>query len=222
MSDSLFSSDVEPADARYVWRLVLADLLDLATSLLLGWGLLRAVDVDRTVGSLALATLGTWVVMCAVGGLSGWTFWRGVVGLRLEKDGGPPGIARGVARALPALLELVIAPILQRRPSGALLRVHPEAVRHLSRPWRRGLPWQGLWVALALGAVWFMVMPTRREALAFLRKLDGWHCCHAKSPPTAFECTSALERVARAARGGDTPSQTLVADCPRATAEAGR
>lgn len=218
MSDSLFSSDLERSDTQYLWRLELADLLDVGISVLLGWGLLRALDVDRTVGTLILASLLLWAGLSTVSGLSGWTLGRGLVGLRLVSDGAPPGAGRGLARAVLALLQLPLAPILQRRPLDMVLKVHPVAVRPLSEPWRRGLGWQGLWLVLALGAVWFMVMPTPREALGYLHKLDGWRCCHSTTTPVSFQCSNSLSRVAGRAEGGNAQAQAFVAECPQALA----
>ncbi|MCY1082719.1 hypothetical protein [Archangium lansingense] len=128
MSDALFSSEFEPADTRYLWRLWFADLLDLATSVLLGWGALRAMDVDRTPGTLVVAGVVTWLLMSAAGGLSGWTLWRGVMSLRLVVDGSAPGLGRGLFRAVLLPVDLVISPFLQRRYCDRLQKVQPEAV----------------------------------------------------------------------------------------------
>jgi hypothetical protein len=222
MSDALFSSEVEPADTRYLWRLWFADLLDLATSALVGWGVLRMVDVERTPGALGVAGAVTWLLLSLAGGLSGWTLWRGLVGLRLVADGSAPGVARGLGRAFVVPLDLVLSPLLQRRYLDRLLKVQPEAVALLSKRWQRGLGWQGFWLVVVLGAVWFIVMPTRREALAYLKRLDGWRCCHAKTPPSAFKCSTSVWRAVGAAEGGDAQARALVADCPRASGERGR
>lgn len=223
MNDALFSSELEPADTRYLWRLWLADLLDLATSALVGWGALRMLDVDRTPRTLVVAGAVTWVLLSLAGGLSGWTLWRGVVGLRLvDESSAVPGPGLGLARAFVVPVDLPLAPILQRRHGDRLLKVQPEAVAPLSRKWQRGLGWQGVWLALALASVWFVVMPTRREALGYLKRLDGWRCCHARTVPSAFQCSTSLSRVVREAKGGDAQAQALVADCPRAAAESGR
>lgn len=222
MSDALFSSELEPADTRYLWRLWFADLLDLATSALLGWGALRAMDVDRTPWSLGVAGVGVWLLLSAAGGLSGWTLGRGVVGLRLVADGGTPGPARGLVRALGAPVDLVISPALQRRPMDRLQKVEPESVPPLSKTWQRGLGWLGFWLLLVLASVWFMVMPTRREALTYLKKLEGWHCCHGRQTLSAFQCSTSVRRAVGAAEGGDAQAQALVADCPKASAQMGR
>lgn len=216
MSDALFSSDLEPSDTRYLWRMELADLLDLALSGWLGWGVLRAVDVDRTPGLLVLAGVAVWLVMSGVSGWSGWTLGRGLVGLRLMRGEGPPGPALGLARGVLAVLQLPLAPILQRRPLDQALKLRPEAVALLSPEGRRGLGWQAPWAVLALATLWFVVMPTPREALTFLHKLDGWRCCHSAKAPASFQCTSSVKRVVRSAEGGDVQAQALVEDCPRA------
>ena len=221
MSDSLFSSDVETADTRYLGRQWLGDLLDLALSLLLGWGLLRALDVARTPGRLVAVGLGVWFLVCLVGGLSGWTLGQGLVGLRLVRDGAGPGMSRGAARTLLAVLDLIISPILQRRVFDGLLGLRAESVPLGSKPWRGGLPWQGAWLVLALAAVWFMAVPTRSEALDYLKTLNGWRCCHGRVTPSPTQCTSSLSRAVREAAGGDARARTVVADCPTAAAAMG-
>jgi hypothetical protein len=224
MDDVLFSSEFEPADTRYLWRLWFADVLDLATSALLGWGALRALDVDRTPRALVLAGVVVWLLLSLAGGLSGWTLWRGVLGLRMvdAKEAGAPGPGRGLARALVVPMDLPIAPVLQRRYFDRLLKVAPEAVPLLSRKWQRGLGWQGFWLALLLASVWFVVMPTKREALTYLKRLDGWRCCNAKTSPAPFKCSSSVSRALSAAKGGDEQARAVVAQCPRAQAELGR
>jgi hypothetical protein len=223
MDDALFSSNLEPADTQHLGRLWLADLLDLATSALLGWGALRAVDVDRTPGSLVLAGVVTWLLVSLAGGLSGWTPWRGLLGLRLVRvDGSTPGPARGLLRAFTVPVDLVLSPILQRRLLDRALKVQPEAVPLLSKRWRQGLGWQGFWLLMVFASVWFMVMPTRREALGYLKRLDGWRCCHGRTTPSPFQCSSSVWRAVSAAEGGDAQAQAVVADCPRASAQMGR
>jgi hypothetical protein len=218
MSDTLFSSDVETAATRYLGRQWLGDLLDLALSLLLGWGLLRALDVSRTPGRLVAVTAGVWCVLCLLGGLSGWTLGQGLVGLRLVRGDGAPGASRGAARVPLALVDLLVSPILQRRVFDRPLGLEARSVP----PWRGGLPWKGAWLVLALAAVWFMVMPTRTETLRYLKTLDGWRCCHGRATPSPAKCTSALSRAVREATGGDAQAQAVVADCPTAAAAMGR
>lgn len=222
MSDALFSSEFEPADTRYLWRLWFADLLDLATSALLGWGVLRALDVDRTPRALVVAGGVTWLLMSLAGGLSGWTLWRGVMGLRLVTDGSAPGPGRGLVRAVLVPVDLAISPFLQRRYADRLQKVQPEAVPPFTKKWQRGLGWQGVWLVLVFASVWFVVMPTRREALGYLKRLDGWRCCHAKTPPSPFKCSTSVSRTVSEAEDGDAQAQAIVKDCPRASAEMGR
>jgi hypothetical protein len=214
--------EFEPPDTRYVWRLWFADVLDMGTAGVLGWGTLRALELERTPASLVEAGAGVWLVLSVVGGLSGWTFWRGLFGLRLEDSGEPPGPARGLARAFTVPLDLVMAPVLQRRPLDRVLKVLPNSVPVASRRWVRGLGWQLSWLVLLGVAAWFLVMPTQGEALAYLKKLDGWRCCNGKTTPSAFQCDTSVSRALRGARGGDAKAQEVVAGCPRAAAELGR
>jgi hypothetical protein len=65
-------------------------------------------------------------------------------------------------------------------------------------------------------------MPTKREALGYLKKLDGWRCCNAKTPPSAFKCSTSVSRALSEAEDGDAQAQAIVKDCPRAAAEMGR
>lgn len=222
MSDALFSSEFEPADTHHLWRLWFADLLDLATSALLGWGALRAMDMNRTPGALVVAGGVTWLLLSAAGGLSGWTLWRGVLGVRLVTDGRAPGLVRGLLRAFLVPVDLAISPFLQRRYGDRLQKVQPEAVPPFSKKWQRGLGWQCFWLVLMFASVWFVVMPTRSEALTYLKKLDGWRCCNARTPPAPFKCATSVSRAVSAAKGGDARAQAVVADCPRASAELGR
>jgi hypothetical protein len=218
MSNTLFSSDVETADTLHLGRQWLGDLLDLALSLLLGWGLLRALDMTRTPGRLVAVTAGVWCVVCLVGGLSGWTLGQGLVGLRLVRGGGAPGASRGAARVPLALVDLIVSPILQRRVFDRRLGLEATSVP----PWRGGLAWKGAWLVLAFAAVWFMVVPTRTETLRYLKTLDGWRCCHGRATPSPSRCTDALSRAVRVAAGGDAQAQAVVADCPTAAAAMGR
>ncbi len=218
----LFAMEFEPPDTRYVWRLWFADVLDMGTAGVLGWGALRAMDVGRTPASLLESGGGVWLVLSMLGGLSGWTLWRGLFGLRLEDGGEAPGPGRGLARAFTVPLDLIMSAVLQRRPLDRLLKVMPASVPVASRRWVRGLGWQLPWLALLGVAAWFFVMPTRTESLAYLKRLDGWRCCNGRTTPSAFQCDTSVSRALRAARGGDAQAQEVVAGCPRAAAELGR
>ncbi|MGZ3458752.1 MAG: hypothetical protein ACXU86_09620, partial [Archangium sp.] len=103
-----------------------------------------------------------------------------------------------------------------------LQKVGPEPAPPLSKAWRRGLGWLGFWLLLVFASVWFMVMPTRREALTYLKKLDGWHCCHGRQTLSPFQCSTSVWRAVSAAEGGDAQAQAMVADCPKASAKMGR
>ncbi|MET0404028.1 MAG: hypothetical protein ABW123_16570 [Cystobacter sp.] len=222
MSDTLFSSDVESTDTRYLGRQWLGDLMDLALSLLLGWALLRAWDVTRTPVRLIAVCIGAWFVLCLVGGVSGWTPGHGLVGLRLVREGRAPGLPRGAGRAPLAVLDLLLSPILQRRCFDRPLGLSAEAVPLGARAWRAGLGWLGGWLVLTGAAVWLMGVPTRTEALRHLKTLDGWRCCHGRVTPEPSRCESALSRAVRDAAGGDAWAQTVVKDCPTAAERLGR
>ncbi|MCY1082720.1 hypothetical protein [Archangium lansingense] len=75
---------------------------------------------------------------------------------------------------------------------------------------------------MVFASVWFMVMPTRREALTYLKKLDGWRCCHGRATPSPFKCSTSVSRAASDAEDGDAQAQAVVKDCPKASAEMGR
>jgi hypothetical protein len=115
-----------------------------------------------------------------------------------------------------------MSPVLQRRPLDRLLKLQPGSVTVASRRWVRGMGWQLPWLALLGVAGWFLIMPTRGEALAHLKKLDGWRCCHAQPVPSAFKCETSVSRALREARAGNAQARDLVAGCPRAAAELGR
>lgn len=218
MSDSLFSADVETVETRYLGRQWLGDLLDLALGVLLGWALLRAADVTRTPGTLAAAGFVMWSVMCLLGGVSGWTPGLGLTGLRrTQATGGAPGLSRGAGRIPLALVELWLAPILQRRLSDRSLGLRTESLPLTAKAWRGGLLWLAGWGVLVIGAVWLMRVPTRTEALEHLKTLNGWKCCHGRVTPAPDLCTSALSRAVREARGGDARAQSVVAECPAAS-----
>lgn len=217
MSDgALFSTDMVPAESRHLWRRWVSDLLDVATAVLLGWAALRGLEQERTGGKLALAIALAWLVLSAVGGVTGRTLWREVVGIRLVRNGRAPGLPLGLARAFTALVELLLAPVLLRRPLDLKLGVDAEPAAPGGKGRLKGVALQLPWLALMAGAVWLLVTPTRAEMLKYLgRTLTGWHCCHGTRDVT-WECHTSLDRVVRNARGGDPLVSEVVAKCPEA------
>jgi hypothetical protein len=213
---TLFAVDSVTPESRYQWHLWLADLLDLVTAALAGWAALRLLEVDRTPGNMALAMALAWLVASAVGGLTGRTLWRQVTGVRLVRGEGAPGLPRGLARAVTALVELLLTVVLFRRPLDHKLGLHAERVTPGVGPRLKGVAVQLPWLAVLVGAVWLLVTPTKGETLKYLGKtLTGWHCCHGTRDAT-WECRGSLNRLVREARGGDAEAKTLVADCPMA------
>lgn len=216
----LFSMDTPPTEARYQGRLWVADLLDLTGAALVGWGALRAAEQVSTAGKLALAGVAAWLVLSAVGGLTGRTPGRHALGLKLERaEGAAPGLGTGLVRALTAPVELLLQVVLQRRPLDARLGVHAGVIPGGLRGWLRGLPLPLVGAALLAGAVWSIVTPTHQEMLQYLdRTLTGWHCCHGTREVT-WQCRTSLSRAVRDAKGGDAEvAGFLRAECPVAAA----
>lgn len=222
MSDgSLFSTDVVSTESRYQGRLWLADLLDVATAALVGWAVLRALERERTLGSMAVALALAWLAASAVGGLTGRTLWRQVAGVRLVRGERAPGLPLGLARAFTAPLELLLSGVLLRRPLDARLGVYAERLPPGAGPWLKGVAAQLPWLAVLAGAGWLLVTPTKAEARKYLgRTLTGWHCCHGTRDMT-WECRTSLDKAVRGARGGDPELKALVADCPVAARRVG-
>ncbi len=223
MSDgSLFSTDQVPTESRYQWRLWGADVLDLGTSVLVGWAALRALEQERTPGAMALAMALAWLVTSAVGGVTGHTFWRQVAGVKLVHTERAPGLLRGLARGFTTPLDLLLNVVLLRRPLDLLLGLHAVPVPSGVGPRLKGVALQLPWLAVLAGAVWLLVTPTRAEMLRYLgRTLTGWHCCHGTREVT-WQCRTSLDRAVRNARSGDPDVQKLVADCPVAGARLGK
>jgi hypothetical protein len=219
MSDgALFSTDMVPTESRHQGRLWVADLLDVATAGLLGWAALRALEQERTGGRVVVAVALAWVAVSAVGGVTGRTLWRELAGVRLVRKGRAPGLRLGLGRAFTAPLELLLTPVLLRRPLDAKLDVYGEAVPGARL---KGVALQLPWLAVMAGAVWLLVTPTKAEMLKYLDKtLTGWHCCHGTREVT-WECRTSLDRVVRNARGGDPDARAVVADCPVAAKRVG-
>ncbi|GHG78301.1 hypothetical protein [Comamonas sp. JC664] len=219
MSDgALFSTDQVATESRYQWHLWVADVLDLGTSVLVGWAALRALELDRTPASMLLAIVLAWLLTSAVGGVTGRTFWRQVAGVKLVRAGRRPGLLRGLARGVTTPLDLLLNGVLLRRPLDALLGLHAEPVDAGAGPRLQGVALQLPWLVVLAGAVWLLVTPTRAEMLQYLgRTLTGWHCCHGTREVT-WQCRTSLDRAVRNARGGNAEAQKLVADCPVAGA----
>ncbi|QQR44343.1 hypothetical protein JKA73_36140 [Myxococcus xanthus] len=218
---SLFATDQVTTQARYQWHLWVADVLDLGTSVLVGWGALRALEQDRTPLSMPLAMALAWLTASAVGGLTGRTFWRQVAGVKLVHAEHTPGLLRGLARAFTTPLDLLLNGVLLRRPLDTLLGLHAEPVAPGAGPRLKGVALQLPWLAVLAGAVWLLVTPTKAEMLQYLgRTLTGWHCCHGTREVT-WQCRTSLDRAVRNARSGDAEVKALVADCPVAGARLG-
>ncbi|MCP3143066.1 hypothetical protein [Pyxidicoccus xibeiensis] len=219
---SLFSTDTVAHEARYQWRLWVADLLDLVTAALVGWAALRALEQERTPGRMVLAMVLAWLVTCAVGGLTGRTFWRQVAAVRLVRGEHAPGLVRGLARAFTVPVDMLLTVVVQHRSLDTKLGLYAERVPRGVGAWLKGLAPQLPWLAVLAGAVWLLVTPTRAEALKYLgRTLTGWHCCHGSRDMT-WECSSSLDRAVRGARGGDAALQALMPECPVAAQRVGK
>lgn len=217
MSDAeLFSMEREPAGSRYTWRLWLADLLELATAALLGWGGVRALEKPVSAGSFLVGLAVAWVLLSLAGGLTGRTFWRHVTGVRLETEGGAaPGLPRAAARALTVPVDLLISPVLQYRPLDGMLKLRADAASSGVGAWAAGLGWQLPWLAVMLAGVYFIITPTKEETVTFLgRKLTGWQCCHGSPRAPKWQCETSLVRLVREVRRGDAEAAQVAADCP--------
>ncbi len=218
MSDDMFSRELGPVQDRNRWRLWFADALELATALLVGWGGARAVEAPAGSGPVLLGMALAWGLTCAVGGLTGRTFWRHVFGVRLVKaDASAPGLPRGLARALTVPPDLLAGPVLQYRPFDRTLglRAVREPTGAGAGAWMRGFARQLPWLAVLALGVYFLVTPTRRETLVFLgTKLPGWHCCNGTRKAPKWQCQTSLVRLVRDARGGDAESVKVASDCP--------
>ncbi|HEX8702434.1 MAG TPA: RDD family protein, partial [Myxococcaceae bacterium] len=177
---AFFAAEFAPTHAQHRWRLWGADLVDLATAALVGWGAARALDVEQSLRTLLLILGGAWGVLSLVGGLRGWTLGRRLLDVRLvATDGRAPGLPRALARAFTVPWDVLIMPLLPSRPLDRLLGVHAERTTAGRGDRVRGLALQLPWVAALALAGWFIATPTRHEAFSFLdTKLTGWKCCH--------------------------------------------
>ncbi len=216
---ALFSSEFAPAHARYRLRLWSADLVDLGTAALLGWGAARALDVEQAWVNVLATMAGAWVLLSLVGGVRGWTLGRRLFDVRLvTHEGHPPGLPRALARAFTTLPDTLMAPLLPSRPLDRLLGLQGERTRPGRLGWLLGVAWQLPWVAALAAAAWFIAAPTRHEAFIYLdRKLTGWKCCHGyRQHKDTWMCQRSLSRLTREARGQDAQALALVAECPEA------
>jgi len=215
----LFGSQFSPAHARFRYRLWAADLVDLGTATLLGWGAARALDWEQSLLRVLASMLGAWVLLSLVGGVRGWTLGRRLFDVQLvDAEGRPPGLPRSFFRAFAALPDVLMAPLLPTRPLDRLLRLHGERPTARLQSWLAGVSLQLPWVAALAAAAWFIATPTRHEALTFLDgKLTGWKCCHGyRQHVGTWMCRHSLSRLTREARREDPAALALLAECPEA------
>lgn len=216
---ALFTSQFAPTHARFRFRLWGADLVDLATGAVLGWGAARALDWEQSLPRMLVTMACAWVLVSVVGGVKGWTLGRRLFDVRLvNPEGQPPGLPRGLARALTAIPDALMAPLLPSRPLDRLLRVHGERPEQERKARLLGLGLQFPWVAALAAAAWFIATPTRHEAFLFLDgKLTGWKCCHGYSRHVGtWMCRHSLSRLRREVRSQDAEALTLLKECPEA------
>lgn len=216
MSDDMFSRELGPVQDRNRWQLWFADLLELATAVLVGWGGARALEAPPGRGPLLLGMAVAWVLLSAVGGLTGRTLWRHVLGVRLVKaDESAPGLPRALARALTVFPDVLVGPVIQYRPFDRLLGLRAVREPGGAGAWMRGFARQLPWLAALAAGVYFIVTPTRQETLVFLgKKLPGWHCCNGTRKAPKWQCRTSLARLVREARGGDAEAVKVASDCP--------
>ncbi|MDC0712383.1 RDD family protein [Stigmatella sp. ncwal1] len=218
---ALFASHLGPTHTRFRFRLWAADLLDLGTAGVLGWGASRALDLEQT-PAYVLATLGSaWLLVALLGGLRGWTLGRRLFDVRLvSAQGTSPGVFRALVRALTTLPDVFMVPLLPARPLDRLLQLHGERPAPGTAPRVKGLAWQLPWVAALAAALGFIAVPTRHEAFAYLDlTLTGWKCCHGYRRHTdTWMCQRSLARLVRETRAQTPEAQPLIAQCPEASA----
>jgi hypothetical protein len=216
---ALFSAEFAPAHSQHRWRLWAADLVDLGTAALVGWGAARALDLEQSLRALLLVLGGAWGVLSLVGGVRGWTLGRRLLDVRLvAEDGGAPGLPRALARAFTVPGDVFMMPLLHSRPLDRLLGVHGERTTAARGDRGRGLALQFPWVAALVAAGWFIATPTRHEALTFLdTKLTGWKCCHGyKNHRGTWMCQQSLARLSREAQRQHPQALALMPECPEA------
>jgi uncharacterized RDD family membrane protein YckC len=217
---SFFASEFAPAHAQHRWRLWGADLVDLGTAALVGWGAVRALDLEQSPWAVLMALGGAWGVLSLVGGVRGWTLGRRLLDVRLvAEDGRAPGLLRALARALTVPWDVFMMPLLPSRPLDRLLGVHGEQPAAARGNRVRGLALQFPWVAALAAAGWFIFTPTRHEAFTFLdTKLTGWKCCHGyKNHKGTWMCQQSLARLSREAEHQHPRALALMPECPEAS-----
>lgn len=216
---ALFTSQLGQVHTRSRFRLWGADLLDLGTAGLLGWGTARALDLEQSRAAVLASMAALWLLVGLVGGLRGWTLGRRLFDVQLvSAQGTPPGPLRALLRAVTTLPDLFLVPLLPARPLDRLLQVHGERPAPGLGPWLRGLSWQLPWVAALAVALGFIALPTRHEAFSYLdTTLIGWKCCHGyRRHQDTWMCQRSLSRLVREAKANTPEAPPLVAQCPEA------
>lgn len=217
---ALFGSQFSPAHTRFRFRLWGADLVDLGTAALLGWGATRALDWEQSVFRMLAAMFCAWALISVMGGVRGWTLGRRLFDVRLvTHENHSPGPARSLTRAFAALPDVLMAPLLPSRPLDRLLRLHGERTAPGRKAWLLGLGSQLPWLVALLAAAWFIATPTRHEAFLFLgSKLTGWKCCHGyRQHVGTWMCQRSLSRLSREVRHEDPEALALLTECPEAS-----
>ena len=217
---ALFGSHFSPVHSQYRFRLWGADLVDLGTAALLGWGSVRALDWEQSWVRVLACMFCAWVLICLVGGVRGWTLGRRLLDVRLvNAQGRPPGLPSALLRAFVSLPDVLMAPLLPARPLDRLLRVHGERPASERKARMMGLGAQLPWVAALALAAWFIASPTRHESLVFLGgKLTGWKCCHGyKNHVGSWMCRHSLTKLASEVQRQDPEALTLQTECPELT-----
>jgi hypothetical protein len=216
---ALFTSQFSPAHSRFRFRLWAADLIDLGTAAVLGWGAARALDWEQSPAWMLASMAGAWVLLCLVGGVRGWTLGRRLLDVRLvTQEHQPPGPPRALARALTTLPDVLMTPLLPTRPLDRLLGLHGERSTSGRKARLLGVGSQLPWVAALAAAAWFIATPTRHEAFLFLdQKLTGWKCCHGYARHVgSWTCRQSLSRLRREVRRQQPEALRLAAECPEA------
>jgi hypothetical protein len=216
---AFFGSEFAPVHVEHHWRLWGADLVDLGTAALVGWGAARALDVEQSASALLAVLAGAWVLLSLVGGLRGWTLGRRLFDVRLvDNHGQSPGLPRALARAFTVPPDLLMSPLLPTRPLDRLLGVHGARTEAVGKARLRGVALQLPWVAALAAAAWFIATPTRHETLTFLdTKLTGWKCCNGyRQHKATWMCQRSLSRLAREAQRQHPEALALISECPEA------